>query len=70
MIYDANGNGLPRAEDYRQGHEVVERREWEAYGIMSSADYLRQLFQENGEVIRANQTSNGDITVFDDKSMD
>lgn len=70
VIYDANDNRLPRAEDYRQGHEVVQRKEWEAYGITSSADYLRRIFQDNGELVRANQTSNEDAKIFDDKAMD
>lgn len=55
MIHDTNDGRLPRAEDYRQGQDVVQRKEWEACGITSSADYLRRLFQDDGEVLRANQ---------------
>jgi len=68
--YDANSGELPRAEDYRQRQDVVQRNEWEACGITSSADYLRRLYQDDGEVVRTNQTSSGDTKVFDDNLVD
>ncbi|KAE9363924.1 hypothetical protein N431DRAFT_448477 [Stipitochalara longipes BDJ] len=68
--YDVGYNELPRAEDYRQGQEVVQRKEWRVYGITSSADYLRRLFQDNGEVVRNNQASHGGTVASEYKLMD
>jgi hypothetical protein len=44
--------GLPNPEAYQQAREAVNCVDWHSTGIQNSGDYLKQLFQDEGGVLR------------------
>jgi len=44
--------GIQGPEDYQQARKAVAHNEWDSKGIISSEDYLKRLFEDDGSVIK------------------
>jgi hypothetical protein len=51
---EAAESGLSGSEAYQQAREAVNYTNWNSAGIQNSGDYLKQLFQDDGGLLRFN----------------
>lgn len=67
---EATEGGLPSLEAYQQAREAVNYADWHSIGIHNSGDYLKQLFQDEGSVLRFNPTKPQADVVTDKEDTD